>query len=30
MTGINESGPVGTYPISGSPNIDPLVWLGYK
>lgn len=25
-----ESGVVGTYPISGNSQIDPLIWLGYK
>lgn len=30
MTSIYGSGPVGTYPDSGDPLIDPLVWLGYK
>jgi Ca2+-binding RTX toxin-like protein len=30
MTSPFESGVVGTYPISGNAQIDPLVWLGYK
>lgn len=30
MTSPYETGVVGTYPISGSSQIDPLVWLAFK
>ena len=30
MTSPFDSGVVGTYPISGNAQIDPLIWLGYK
>ena len=30
MTSPNPTGVVGTYPISGNGQIDPLVWLGFK
>ena len=30
MTSPYSTGVVGTYPISGNSQIDPLIWLGYK
>lgn len=30
MTSPYATGTVGTYPLSGNAQIDPLVWLGYK
>src|SRR5215510_6525829 len=30
MTSPYATGTVGTYPLSGDAQIDPLVWLGYK
>jgi serralysin len=30
MTTVNGSGPIGTFPVSGNPLIDPLVWPGFK